>query len=165
MSGGILFSQNQKTRALFLELVRMWQRAGKSRAGAIDQTSKDLGIAARKGKRIVYDEPHVLSLREELSAESRAEDAWLRIADEARQTAEYCAAQAELSRIRKRQGELFGGVGWSKHTHCSRNSQTPAAKPRTDGRSLGARSAPFGIGLSVLLYAAAFGKLCAGLIG
>lgn len=158
-------SNGQKIRELLGELVRMWQRAGKSRAGAIYQASKDLGISARKGKCILYAEPHTLSLREELSAESHAEDAWLRIADEARQTAEYCAAQAELSRIRKRQGELFGGVGWSKHTHSSRNSQRSAAEQRANGRSSAGLSQRFGIGLSVLLYGAVIGTLCAELIG
>ncbi len=138
-------SNGQKTRELLGELVRVWQRAGKSRAGAIDQAGKDLGISARKAKCILYDEPHVLSDLEALGAECRAENAWLRIADTARQTAEYCEAQAELSRIRKRQGELFErGVGCSKFTRSLRKSVA---------------------GSNGLLYAAPIGALCAALIG
>ena len=139
------FSKSQKTRELLGELVRVWQRAGKSRAGAIDQAGKDLGISARKAKCILYDEPHILSDLEALGAECRAENAWLKIADTARQTAEYCEAQAELSRIRKRQGELFErGVGCSKFTRSSRKSRGQ---------------------LNALLYAAPIGGLFAGLIG
>ena len=138
-------SKTQKTRELIAELVRMWQRAGKSRAGAIDQSSKDLGISARKGKCILYDEPHILTDLEALGAECRAENAWLRIADTARQTAEYCEAQAELSRIRKRQGDLFDrGVGCSKFTRSLRKSAGQ---------------------LNALLYAGPIGALCAALIG
>lgn len=145
MRSGNFFSQNHKIRETLGELVRMWQRAGKSRAGAIDQASKDLGLASRKGKRILYDEPHTISDLEALGAESRAENAWLKIADTARQTAEYCEAQAELSRIRKRQGELFErGVGCSKFTRSLRKSVA---------------------GSNGLLYAAPIGALCAALIG
>jgi hypothetical protein len=54
-------SRSQKTRELIAELVRMWQNAGKSRAGAIHRASEDLGISTRKGKCILYDEPHILT--------------------------------------------------------------------------------------------------------
>ena len=138
-------SKTAKTRELLGELVPMWQSAGKSRASAIDQSSKDLGISARKGKCILYDEPHILTDMEALGAECRAENAWLRIADTARQTAEYCEAQAELARIRKRQGDLFErGVGCSRFTKSLR-------------KSVG--------GLSAFAYVGPIGALCAVLIG
>ena len=156
-------SNGQKIRELLGELVRMWQSAGKSRAGAIYQASKDLGLSARKGKCILYDEPHILTDMEALGAESRAENAWLRIADTARQTAEYCEAKAELSRIRKRQGDLFDrGVGWSKSI---RSSRKPAAASHSNVRASRAPSQASGSGLSALLYAAPIVSLCAELIG
>lgn len=137
---------SEGTKSLLGELVRMWQRVGLSRAGAIHQASKDIGISGRKGKCVLYDEPHILTHLEALGAEGRAENAWLKIADQARQSAEYCEAQAELSRMRKRQQELnFGnGVEWNRSIKSERKS--------------GARS-------SALLYAAPIGSLFAALIG
>ena len=156
-------SKGQKTKELLSELVRMWQQAGKSRAGAIHQASEDLGLSSRKGKCILYDEPHTLTDVEALGVESRAESAWLRIADTARQTAEYCEAQAELSRIRKRQGDLFDrGVGWSKSI---RSSRKPAAASHSNVRASRAPSQASGSGLSALLYAAPIALLCGALIG
>lgn len=139
-------SRGQTTKELLAELVRMWQRVGLSRAGAIHQASKDIGISGRKGKCILYDEPHLLTDLEALGAESRAEIAWRKIADQARQAAEYCEAQAELSRIRKRQGELDFGRGFE---------WAPSTKSL---RKLAERS-------NAMLCAAPIGGLCAVLIG
>ena len=139
-------SKSQKTKGLLGELVRMWQRAGLSRAGAISQASKDIGLSGRKGKCILYDEPHLLTDLEALGAESRAEMAWRKIAEYALQSAEYCEAQAELCRIRKRQHELdFGnGAGWKPSIKSSLSSVTRS---------------------TALLCAAPIGVLCAALIG
>ena len=139
-------SSAQKTKELLAELVRMWQRVGQSRAGAINQASKDIGLSGRKGKCILYDEPHLLTDMEALGAESCAEHAWRKIADQARLAAEYCEAQAELSRIRKRQGELdFGrGLEWKSSIKSVRESFVKS---------------------KAMLSVAPIGAMCAALIG
>jgi hypothetical protein len=108
MSARKTFSEkiHQNAKGLVGDLVRMWQAApARGRLDACEQAGRTLGISGRKAKAVIYDE-ETLSLFQAGIVGTKEQSAWLHLADEFLQLAEYCKSRAELARIKRTQQEI-----------------------------------------------------------